>query len=298
MEEGASLAVEVVLSFFEWALSDASRCLITVSGVLEEGNLGWDGLGVIDFSSISDVFGDMAFIEAVSPSSRVSDNGGVEILETALGFRLGRSLKEVFVLLDVKVMLLSVPTGELSSKASDEDSVAKEGLLLLEGPADIVFSSLLLEVFFLFLFPCLLFCFGFSVATSSQASDWILESVEIIEVGLEFFLISAADVLSMTASVRIPVGCGWADVDLYSVSVIWKAYRDEAKLYNLRVLSRDKSSLAVVLSLRSLTSCLRTERTLAWGGHWWLFTLHGRVLLSFVLNRLRRGLAAVAVLIV
>jgi hypothetical protein len=68
-------------------------------------------------------------------------------------------------------MLLSVPTGELTSKVSDEDSVAKEGLLLLEGPADIVFSSLLLEVFFFFLFPCLLFCFGFSVATSSQASD-------------------------------------------------------------------------------------------------------------------------------
>jgi hypothetical protein len=158
MDEDVVLAIDPTLSFFEWALSDAERCLTTVSGVLED-TLDWGSFGVMDFSSASGVFGDVAFIVMLSLSSGVSVRGGDGMVETTLGLRLGRVLKEVFVLLDVKPMLLSVSAGEVTSNVSVEDSVAKEALLLLDGPARVAFS-------FLFLKPCFFFLFCLRLSLS------------------------------------------------------------------------------------------------------------------------------------
>jgi hypothetical protein len=181
-DEEATLVVETTLSFFEWVLSDTDRCLTTVSGLLED-NWVWDGLGVMEFSSTSVIFGDMAFVEKLPFSSGVSDIGSVDTLETTLGFRLGRLarlLKEV--LLDGKPMLLSVPTGEVISKLSAEDSVANEVLLPLEEQAAVEFSLSLLQAFLFFFWYFLLFDFGFSVTTFSLVSSLVCVSAGTAEV--------------------------------------------------------------------------------------------------------------------
>jgi len=156
-------------------LLDVDLCLTTISGVKED-DWDWDNLGVTDFSSASKLFGDMFFIVTVSSSSGGSDKGGDGLVDTTLGFRLGRVLKEVFVLLDVKSMLLSVSTGEVSSNGSVEVSVAKEALLLLEIPARVVFPSLFLELFFFFLLALRFWKLGFSAAAFSPDSDWTVVS--------------------------------------------------------------------------------------------------------------------------
>jgi hypothetical protein len=153
-DEEVVLVVETTLSFFEWLLLGADRGLASTFGFFEDD---WKALGVVDFSSISGVFGDLAFIAMLSLSSGISVMGGVDALETTLGFLLGRVLQEVLVLLDVmNPMLLSVPTGDISSKASDEE-VANE----MFEPMGISTSLSFLNAFFFFL-PVFLFGFGLS----------------------------------------------------------------------------------------------------------------------------------------
>jgi hypothetical protein len=150
------------------------------------------------------------------------------MLETTLGFRLGRVLKEVLVLLDVmNPMLLSVPTGDMASKVSDEDSVANEALLELSEA--IAFSLSLLKVFFFL--AALLFDFGFSATTFScsfvSPSAFAGTSVSSVAVEVDFSswtsLESAADLppwigrLSIDSErdlVGVAVGVGRAEVDL------------------------------------------------------------------------------------
>ena len=109
----------------------------------------------------------MVFVEKLPFSSEASDIGGVVTLETVLGFRLGRVLKDV--LLDLKPMLLSVPTGEVTSKLSSEDSEVNDVLWFLEEPAAVACSPSLLTAFFFFFANFLLFDFGFTTLMSSLA---------------------------------------------------------------------------------------------------------------------------------
>jgi hypothetical protein len=183
----------------------------------------------VDFSLTPRVFGDIVFIEMLFMSSGVSDIGGVDTLEMTLGFRLGRVLKEVLVLLDVmNPMLFSVPTGEVTSRMSDEDSVANE--VLFELPAGMVPSPSLLEVFFLFLAAFLFFGFGLSAMafSCSAASGWAgtFVSWAVVEVDFSSFCtsvelaagllpwIEALSIDSERDFVGVAAGVGRAEVNL------------------------------------------------------------------------------------